>query len=482
MERTKLVQLILNQCRKAGAGYADVRWERQETESLSVSTGTVEPIERSANYGVGIRVLKNGAWGFAATDNLTEKSVGEKAVLAVALAEASARVMGEPVKLAPLKVSKGKFITPHEIDPFTVPLEQKIAYLMDIDRAMAESGGGNLNSRNVFAVFEKVDKYFVSSEGSEVEQILIHSGAGLSLGTAVSHRERYERSFPTSSGQHESKGYELLEELKMKEAIPRLAEEVAMMQGGQPCPQKATTLLLSGDQVSLQIHESIGHALELDRVFGAERNFSGTSFATTDKLGQLKYASDLVTVVSDTTLPHGLASYGYDDEGVPAQRAELIKDGLLINYLSSRETAARIGKNSTGAMRANSWSNVPIVRITNLNLLPGNKSFAQILSEIDDGIYMDGVKSWSIDDERRYFKFGCEIGWLIRGGKLAEPIKNPTYSGCTTEFWNNCTGIADQSVHRIWGTPNCGKGQPGQNAKTAQGAAPARFANVTIGE
>ena len=229
------------------------------------------------------------------------------------------------------------------------------------------------------------------------------------------------------------------------------------------------------------MHESIGHALELDRVFGAERNFSGVSFATPDNLGKLRYASDIVTVASDSTIPHGLASYGYDDEGVPTYRAELIKDGILVNYLSSRETAAKIGRDSTAAMRANSWSNVPIVRISNIILSPGDKSFEQLLSEIDDGIYMEGVKSWSIDDERKYFQFGCEIGRLIKGGKLGAPLKNPTYSGCTTDFWNKCSGIADRASYRVWGTPNCGKGQPGQNARTAQGASPARFDNIEIG-
>ena len=238
---------------------------------------------------------------------------------------------------------------------------------------------------------------------------------------------------------------------------------------------------MSGDQVSLQIHESIGHALELDRVFGAERNFSGTSFATIDKLGSLKYASDIVTVMCDSTIPHGLATYGYDDEGTPTRPVPLIEKGILVNYLSSRETAARIGKESTAACRANSWLNVPIVRIANVNLMPGDKSFEDILAGIDEGIYMDTVNSWSIDDERRYFQFGCEIGWLIKGGKLAAPIKNPTYSGCTTKFWNSCAAIADRGSYRIWGTPNCGKGQPGQNARTAQGASPARFDSVEVG-
>jgi len=481
MEKEKLAELALDRCRSNGVEYADVRIERIEDENLSVSNGTIEPIERTVSYGIGIRVIKNGAWGFAATDDMSEESISAKAKLAAGIALASAMVNKEPVKLAPAKALQGEYVSPHQIDPFTVPLDEKIEYLMDIDRAMAEAGGEDINSRNCFASFRRRHKYFVSTIGSALSQKLIHTGAGLSVGMAKGHRERYERSFPTSSGQFESKGYELLEELKMREAIPRLVEEVKMLMKAEPCPVKETTLLLSGDQVSLQMHESIGHALELDRVFGAERNFSGTSFATPENLNTLKYASDIVSVISDPTAPHGLASYAYDDEGIETYPADLIREGMLVNYLSSRETAARIGLNSTGAMRANSWANVPIVRITNINIEPGDKSFEQLLAEIDEGIYMDTVKSWSIDDERRYFQFGCEIGWLIEGGKLTTPIKNPTYTGCTTDFWNKCSGIADKNSYRIWGTPNCGKGQPGQNARTAQGASPARFDNIEIG-
>ncbi len=481
MDVKKIAQLCLDQCRRSGAEYADVRIETIIEENVSVSSGTVEPIENTISSGFGIRVIKNGAWGFAATDSVAEANIIEKAKLAVTIAEASALVNRDPVSLAPLKSESGVYVSAHEIDPFGVSLDEKISFLTEIDKTMAEAGGENINSRNCFVSFRKRLKHFESSEGADISQTLIHSGAGLSLGMSKSHRERYTRSFPTSSGQYQSKGYELLEELKMKEAIPRLVEELKAMLAAEPCPQKEMTLLLSGDQVSLQMHESIGHALELDRVFGTERNFSGTSFATPGNLDKLKYASDIVTVTSDTTIPHGLASSGWDDEGVPAQAVDLIREGILVNYLSSRETAFKIGKMSTGAMRANSWKNVPIVRISNINLKPGDKSFEEILSGIDDGIYMDGVRSWSIDDERRYFQFGCEIGWLVKGGKLTTPIKNPTYSGCTTDFWNKCSAIADRNSYRIWGTPNCGKGQPGQNARTAQGASPARFDNIQVG-
>nr|MBN2278833.1 TldD/PmbA family protein [candidate division Zixibacteria bacterium] len=481
INREKLARLALNKCRQLDVEYADVRFERIEDENISISSGTVEPIERTVTEGLGIRVIHNGAWGFASTDDLSEDNIRRKAEMASEIAQASALVNEARVVLAPLEPAIGRYISPYEIDPFSLSLEEKINFLREIDSAMAISGPG-MDSRTCFASFRKREKYFTSTDGADIQQFIIQTGGGLSLGMTPSHRERYERSFPTSSGQYESKGYELLEELNLKEAIPRLAEEIKMLTTAEECPVKETTLVLSGDQVSLQIHESIGHALELDRVFGAERNFSGTSFATPDKLGNLQFASDIVTVRTDGTVPHALASCGYDDEGVPSYSTDLIRNGLLVNYLSSRETAARIGKSSTAAMRANSWRNIPIVRICNILLEPGNKSFDQIISEVDDGIYMDTVESWSIDDERKYFQFGCEIGWLIEGGKLTRPVKNPTYSGCTTDFWNRCSAIADRNSYRVWGTPNCGKGQPGQNARTAQGAAPARFDRIQIGE
>jgi TldD protein len=482
MDREKIAGIALDVLRSSGADYADVRIEKIEDENISVADGIVEPIDQSNSAGIGIRVSKDGGWGFASTDNLSENSIKEKAKLTLEIARASSSVNKGKIELSSLKAAKGEYVSSHEIDPFTISLDKKIDYLMGIDVAVASAGGDKVNSRNCFAGFRKLDKYFISSEGASLRQIIIQTGGGLSLGFTKSHRERYLRSFPSSSGQFECKGYELLEELKMKEAIPRLIEEIEALKIAEICPVKATTLLLSGDQVSLQIHESVGHPLELDRVFGSERNFSGISFATPENLGKLKYGNDIVTIVSDPTASHGLGSYGYDDEGTPSYRADLIKDGLLVNYLSSRETAARIGKISTGAMRADSWMNLPLIRMTNINLLPGDKSFERILSEIDDGIYMDTVNSWSIDDNRKYFKFGCEIGWLIQGGKLATPIKNPTYSGCTTDFWNKCMAIADKNSYRIWGTPNCGKGEPGQNARTGQGASPARFDNIQVGE
>jgi TldD protein len=246
-------------------------------------------------------------------------------------------------------------------------------------------------------------------------------------------------------------------------------------------PSGTFDIVLSGDQMSLQVHESIGHPLELDRVFGSERNFSGVSFATPDNLNTLQYGSSIINVVSDTSYPGGLATWGYDDEGVKARSVDLISNGTLVGYLSNRESAARIGRESSGAAYAAGWSNPPIVRIASVILKPGDASFDDLIGGIDDGIYMETVESWSIDDNRESFQLGCEIGWEIKGGKLGEMVKAPTYSSSTVKFWNSCDAIGDKSLWNIWGTPNCGKGQPPQNARTAQGTSPSRFRQVKVG-
>jgi TldD protein len=275
------------------------------------------------------------------------------------------------------------------------------------------------------------------------------------------------RSYPCShGGQWESNGYEMIEALDFAGHAGQCAEEAVALLSAAQCPEGEKDIIIEGSQLSLQIHESVGHPLELDRVFGSEANFAGTSFATTDNLGKLQYGSDRVTIVSDPTCPMGLGSFGYDDEGVRARKADLIRDGLLVDYLSSRETARIIGKASTGAMRADGWGNMPIVRMTCINLEPGTKPLGQIIAETDDGLYLATNKSFSIDDRRSNFQFGTEIAWEIKNGKLGRMVKNATYTGITPQFWK---------------TANCGKGEPGQTARTAQGCSPSRFRGVKVG-
>jgi len=475
----RLSEIALNLTKDKGATYADIRIEGIEDENLSVKNGSPELIERSWDHGFGIRVIVNGAWGFAASADLNEDNIKKISLQATDIAKASSRLKEKDVVLAPVEKTVDYYKTPIIQDPFTIPLKEKLDYLLFLDSLMRKVSG--INSTEAWMGFRRWNKFLSSSEGSIINQEIIQSGAGISATAMKTHREMGTRSYPNSSGQYETKGYELIKELDFEGNARKVAEEAAALLAAKECPSKITTVVLDGPQMSLQIHESIGHPLELDRVFGVERNFSGTSFATTDKMDRLQYASEIVNVTNDPTTPSGLGTFGYDDEGVKAHKSYLIKDGILTGYLSSRETAARIKLQSSAAARSESWGYPPICRMTNTNLLPGDKTLEEMISEVDEGIYMKTVRTWSIDDNRENFQMGCEIGWEIKNGKLEEMIKNPSYSGNTIEFWNSCDAIANEKYWKVWGTPNCAKGQPAQNARVGQGASPTRFRNVKVG-
>lgn len=463
-----------------GLTYADFRSVRLTTEDISLTDGKPDKIDRKVSFGFGARVLVDGAWGFAALPGCNEDLAKQAFESAVALARAAAKLQTAPVSLAPVKAVKGSYSTPFEQDPFAIALNDKVDLLRRLDVALRQVQG--ITGTEALMNFRREEKWFYSSEGSVITQTILHSGGGMSAAAMRSRREVGERSYPTSGGQHRAGGYEIITSMNLEAACRKTAEEALALLDAPVLTEQTTNLILSGDLVSLQLHESIGHPLELDRVYGSERNFSGTSFATPEKRGSLKYGSDIVTVTSDPSAVGGLGSYGYDDEGVPAAPVALIKNGILADYLSSRESAARLGASSSGAMRAESWINLPLVRMTNINLSPGKGTLDEMIAETDRGILIMTPASWSIDDRRESFQLGGEIAYEITGGKLAQIYKNPVYSGNTVEFWGSCDRIAGESEYHIWGTPNCGKGQPGQNMRTGQGASPARFLNVKVGQ
>ncbi|HVB08312.1 MAG TPA: TldD/PmbA family protein, partial [Candidatus Acidoferrales bacterium] len=367
-------------------------------------------------------------------------------------------------------------------DPFRIPIETQIAVLLRADAEMRKVKGVTLAEGSMS--FRKIEQLFVSSIGSVIHQVKMQSGAGI-VATSFAGEEIQKRSYPNSfGGQHMLRGYELIEELDLVGNAPRVAEECVALHSAAPCPEGQRTIILDSSQLGLQIHESIGHPIELDRVLGMEANFAGMSFLTLDKLNSLRYGSDIVNVVADARLAHGpgLGTFGYDDEGVPAQCTPIIMDGLFTGYLTNRETAAAIGQSrSNGTMRTEGWNRLPIIRMTNISILPGNHKFDDLIASTDDGIYMETNRSWSIDDRRYHFQFSTEIGWEIKNGKRGRMIKTPSYSGITTEFWNSCDAICSREYWTLWGTPNCGKGQPMQTMGTGHGASPARFRNVKVG-
>lgn len=459
--------------------HAHLRVEQIESERLSTSSQKVNPVEKSVSTGYAVRVLKDGSWGFAASSKFDSSEYERVIKLAIAIADASRKVNSHKVRFVESSVGERRYETPLKSDPFALPLKDKLGILQHWEELI--HANPQITSSSTFLDFRRHTKLFFSNSGSAIKQVLTHTGAGVTCGIVKSRRERYERSYPTSSGQFVSGGFEAIATFGIEDQIERLTSEAVALMTAADCPSKTTTIILSPDLASLQVHESIGHPLELDRVFGSERNFSGTSFATADKLNKLKYASDIVNVYSDPTYAGGLATYLYDDEGVAACRVPLIEKGILVGYLSSLETAARVGQPSSAAAKSDSWGSIPLVRMTNLILEPGSQKFTDMLAEVDDGIYIEGVSSWSIDDNRDNFTLGGEVGWEIKNGKLAGMIKSPSYAGNTVQFWNSCDSVGSKDEWVLWGTPNCGKGEPGQNARTAQGTSYLRFRNVKVG-
>jgi len=472
----------LDTAKRRGATYADARVMDIRLRDISTKNGEVGTLAESESLGIGIRVLASGAWGFASTDSLTRQGIDACAAEAVAIAKASALAKRDNVSLAPEKSYVDTWQNPFLKDPFLVPVERQIDLLLVADSAMRAVKGVTLAEG--FMSFRRIDQHFASSIGSSIHQLKMISGAGI-VATAFAGTEIQKRSYPNSfGGQHTLQGYELVESLDLAGNAPRIAEEAVALHSAAQCPERTATIILGSSQLGLQIHESIGHPIELDRVLGMEANFAGMSFLTLDKLRKLKYGSDIVNVVADARLEHGpgLGTFAYDDEGVPAQCTPIITNGLFTGYLSNRETASSIGENrSNGTMRTESWNRLPIIRMTNISINPGMWKFDDLIADTDDAILMETNRSWSIDDRRYHFQFSTEIGWEIKGGKKTRMIKNPSYSGITTEFWNSCDAVCSRDHWTLWGTPNCGKGQPMQTMGTGHGAAPARFRNIKVG-
>ncbi|HEY8740988.1 MAG TPA: TldD/PmbA family protein [Candidatus Dormibacteraeota bacterium] len=476
-----LVLRALDAARADRASYADARWLESRRQEISVKQGRVDGLEEDSSAGLGVRVLVDGAWGFACTSDPRPEAVERAAREAVVVARASARVHLVPVELGPPVTSRGRYRGPCEVDPFSVSLEDKLAVLLRAEQGLQREADIRVSSASAECTHWR--KLFMSTDGAEVEQECWETGAGIEC-AAVLDGDMQKRSFPNSFGREVGQGgWELVRDMGLVGAAPRIADEACALLRADLCPSGTMTVILDASQVGLQVHESCGHPTELDRVFGMEAAYAGTSFMTPDLLGQLRYGSDLVTIVADATVPGALGTFGWDDEGVPAQSVKLVDAGRFTGYLTSRETAAQLGDGSTsmGSMRADGWSRIPLIRMTNINLQPGDSSLEEMIAGTDDGVYMQTNKSWSIDDRRLNFQFGTEIGWEIKNGKLGRILRNPNYAGMTPDFWNSCDAVASRDEWQMWGLVNCGKGEPGQTMRVGHGAAPARFRDVRVG-
>ena len=468
----------LDTASKRGAEYADVRFEINRSERIEARNGVVATLSDSTSRGYGIRALVGGAWGFAAGSDLSEAGIDRVAALAVDIAKAGAAIARSQIGQAPQRAYTDTFTTPIVRDPHDVPLGDRVALLLAAEKALHVSP--QISVGRAWMDLWTIDKFFYSTIGSNIEQRIRQTGSGMEA-LAVGGGDVQSRTFPGDIGLYQAGGWEIIELAKLESNAQRIAEEAVALLTAPQCPSGTFDIILGGSQVSLQIHESCGHPAELDRVMGWEANFSGVSFLEIEQLGKLKYGSDLVTIVIDNTLPQGLATVGYDDEGTKSVQSDIIRNGMLAGYEMSNDTARTIGRESNACVRAQSWEFVPMIRMCNLNLLPGNTPFEHLFDDVEDGIYMESNRSWSIDDHRLNFQFGCEIAWEVKNGKRGRMLKNPTYAGVTPAFWNSCDAIGDAASWVAWGTPNCGKGEPMQTGRTAQCASPARFRNVEVG-
>ncbi len=469
----ELANLSLDTASRENATYADFRLVA--TRQQLVTTVNDNPAsEELESLGAGIRVLCDGVgWGFADTDETDNDSIRQATMKAVSLARGASKI-GSKASFAHEPVHVDNWVSPVEKDPFGVSLEDKYEVLQESAERMKAEG---VVVRRGELLFKRIEKYFANSEGSRIFQDLTHTGAHTVV-AAKGSAGLQRRSFQ----QYVLGGYEVIDQLALPGQVSEMTKDVVELTEAKKCPDGKSDIILSGDQVALQVHESCGHPIELDRVLGYEANFAGRSFLSPDKLGRLQYGSEHVSIVMDATPEHGpgLGTFAYDDEGVQGQRKYAVKNGKFVGYLMSRGTASRVGESrSNGCMRAEFYK-LPIIRMTNVSLEPGDWDYDELIQDTKEGILMVTNYGWSIDQKRYNFQFNCEKGYRIKNGSIEEMVRGPGYSGITPEFWNSCDAVCNKDSWVLWGVPNCGKGQPGQVMGTGHGAAPARFSGVKV--
>jgi len=458
-----------------GANFADIRFKDITIEDIRMESGDIVKAATTRSQGYGVRVYVNGAMGFAAASDI--EKINDTVKLAYDTATASLTLLAKKAELDNKKPVTAEYSTPVAQDPFTVPFSEKLALMTECDKNMRITPGVNRTYVNLS--FRKDDVIFADTDGSFIVQNFCQCDASLGA-IAFSEADMQRRSYINVA----RAGYEAVLELNLPERAIIIGREAAELLHAEDCPSGEFDIILTPRQMFLQIHESVGHPTELDRVLGSEAAFAGRSFVEVDNLAEkpLTYGSKHVTLVADATCDRGLGTFAYDDEGVPAQNITLIDKGKFAAFQTSRDNAYITGKNSSGAGLSDGWRNLPIVRMTNINLLPGDSTLDELIAGIDYGFIFDENKSWSIDDLRVNFQFACELAREIKDGKLTGRIfKNPIYSGKTTEFWGNCDGTANADFWELVGVPNCGKGQPMQIMRVSHGSSPTRFRKVKVG-
>src|SRR5688572_293409 len=498
-DKKALADAALNAARAKGASYADVRVGRYLNQFVFTREDKVEDLVNTESYGVGVRVIADGTWGFAATSDVTKDGVAAAAAQAVAIAKANARLQREPVRLAPVKgAGEVSWRTPIEKNAFEVPIGEKVELLLAVNAA-ALGAGATFVEPSLFLVNEQ--KYFASTDGSFVDQdvhriwptftvTVVDTASGkfqtrnamsapLGMGWEYMTPKAAEK-VPGPAGTMAYRyAYDMVEDATLA------AEQTREKHAAKSVEPGKYTLVLEPNHLGLTIHESVGHPLELDRVLGYEANFAGTSFATLEKWRSksFRYGSPLVHFVADRTQPHSLSRVAYDDDGAATKSWDLVRDGVLVDYQTIRDQAHILGKTeSDGCCYADSWASVQFQRMPNVSLQPGKAELTpeQMIADVEKGIYIAGRGSYSIDQQRYNFQFGGQLFYEIRDGKVTGMLRDVAYQANTVEFWNSCTAICDQRNYRLFGSFFDGKGEPGQVSAVSHGSATTRFDGVNV--
>jgi TldD protein len=476
----KYLDLAMNAAEQLGAEYADIRVQKTTDEVIYLQNLSLKNTSNSVLYGYGVRFFKDGAWGFAHSNVFSDEAVLKTVRRAAEIATLSASVnKNKKLRLAPERSYIATYETPVKIDPRDVPMKEKVELMLEVNRSMLAFEG--VKRAMFYLIMHRDEKFFGSTLGTRLETNTQWITPMITA-TAVHEGDSQSRSFNEGG---KAIGWEWIESLNLTEKAKQIAEEALIKVKAEPLgPEARRTLILDPIHLGLTMHESVGHPTELDRVLGWEADYAGISFATPEKLKNYRYGSEIINFVGDNTLSEGLATLGFDDDGVPGQKWHIIKDGILNEYGSTRDTAMEIGlEYSRGCNRATYYSDQPINRIPNLYLLPGTKELSpsELIADTEDGVYIQGQGSFSIDQHRVNFQFGGDFFWEIKNGKLFRPVKKVIYKSCNPEFWNSCDAICDERHWRPFGVINCGKGQPSQSARMTHGAATARFRNIRVG-
>jgi TldD protein len=464
--------------RAPGLRYADVRFTATHDQHVRVRNGEVEALTSTVDRAIGVRVLVGDGWGFAASSDVSEESLRKTAARALEVAAASNIASTQKVALSDVEPHVATWSSRFEIDPWSIPLDRKIDHLLAATEPMRSDKRIHQVSGDLSCY--RQEKIFASTVGSYIEQTTTEMGAGIEA-VAIDDGEFQRRTYPNPfGGDFQAAGWEFVQALDLPSKAPQIRDEALALLRAPKSPAGRFDLIVGSSQLALQVHESCGHPTELDRAMGLEISLAGGSFLQPPMLGNFRYGSELVNIVGDATIPGSIGSFGFDDDGVPAQRFHLIENGMFVGYLTGRDTAPFIGRVSNGTVRAETAARIPIIRMTNINLEPGTTPLADIIADTKRGIFVDTNKSWSIDDLRLNFQFGCEVAWEIEDGRLGRLLRNPVYGGTTPEFWRSCDAVADRASWQLWGLPNCGKGDPMQTMRVAHGAPAARFRNVEM--